>query len=291
MRPLYAVLDPLWSRAPLPASPRFERVRVGPLDAWRMGRAVGGRVWMWVYVYVVGDTMVDSGLGPLGEQVVAAARERGVRRAVLTHHHEDHSGNAARLLAEGVDVRASAATGRLLAAPSPVPFYEHLFWGGPPRPARPVALAGEVGLGDLGATVIPAPGHCDDQVVFHVPSEGWLFSGDVFLHERVKLFRRDEDFAATLATLERLCALDFDALYCAHRPRPERGKAALRAKLDWLREIEGRVRSLHARGMGPRAIARALKIPPNPMVWLTWGDASTLNLVRSVLEGPRPRPA
>lgn len=82
----------------------------------------------------------------------------------------------------------------------------------------------------------------------HVPSEGWLFSGDAFIHERVRVFRRDEDFAATIAKLERLGALDFDVLFCAHRSRLTRGREAIRAKLEWLGGVEDGVRGLHARG-------------------------------------------
>jgi glyoxylase-like metal-dependent hydrolase (beta-lactamase superfamily II) len=128
-------------------------------------------------------------------------------------------------------------------------------------------------------------------VCFYVPAEGWLFSGDAFLHERVKVFRRDEDFAATITTLERLCALDFETLYCAHRPRLTAGRAALRTRLDWLRGIEDRVRRLHAEGRDVAAITRALGLGEARIGrWLTAGDASTENMVRSVLFGPTPRP-
>ena len=146
-------------------------------------------------------------------------------------------------------------------------------------------------VGRFEGRVVPAPGHCDDQVAFHVPSEGWLFSGDAFIHEHVRVFRRDEDFARTVATLERLAALDFDVLLCAHRPRLTGGKKALQAKLDWLRSLEAQVRALHARGYGVgEIVARTDLGRGRPFFRLTFGDVSSANLVRSILHGPEPRP-
>src|SRR5262249_22209068 len=114
-------------------------------------------------------------------------------------------------------------------------------------------------------------------------------SGDAFLHERVKVFRRDEDFAATLLTLERLLELDFDALLCGHRPRFSQGKRALAAKLAWLRDVEGRVRSLHDSGAPMAEITKRLGVRPGLLNYMTLGDTSTANMVRSILRGPELR--
>jgi glyoxylase-like metal-dependent hydrolase (beta-lactamase superfamily II) len=286
----YHVLDPLWARVPVPHGRRFTRERVGPVTVLRMARTWFGRELMPVYCYAVGDTLVDTGVASHGDDVAAAARDAGVRRALVTHHHEDHAGNAARLQGEGVRVLASRPTAAIVAGDVPIRFYQHLMWGKAP-PFRAEVLGDAAALGPYEARVVPAPGHCPDQVVFHVPAEGWLFSGDAFLSEHVKVFRRDEDFAQTVATLERLVALDFDALFCAHRPRRTGGRAALAAKLERLREVEGRVRALHAQGLDERAIAARLD-GPRAGAWfyrLTAGDVSVRNLVRSILRGPEER--
>ena len=289
MPALYALLDPLWSRMPMPTRGRAREIRIGPLPALEMSRTFRGKPMMRVYSYAVGDTLVDTGLPGLGAQVLAFARARGARHAILTHHHEDHAGHAGPLAAAGLDVRATALTGRILEAPIPSPFYEHLAWG-KPGPARPALLPDSVELLGDRVEVLPAPGHCVDQVVLWMPARGWLFAGDVFLHEQVRLFRRDEDFAATIATLERLSALPIEALFCAHRPRIDGGAAALRAKLQHLRDIEGRVRTQYARGASVRRIAADLRLPGSRgLQWLSMGDASTANLVHSILFGPRPR--
>jgi glyoxylase-like metal-dependent hydrolase (beta-lactamase superfamily II) len=219
-----------------------------------MVRSYFGHELLPVHSYAVGDTLVDTGLSCEAEAMARFARDAGIRRALLTHHHEDHAGNAALLAGQGVEVLASTETAPLVARGLPIRFYQHVLWGAAPV-ARATPFAGEtVPLGRFEARVVPAPGHCEDQVVFHVPSEGWLFSGDVFIYERTRVFRRDEDFAKTLATLERLCALDFDVLLCAHRPKLSGGRRALQEKLDWLRGIEARVRELHGQGCSVREI-------------------------------------
>jgi glyoxylase-like metal-dependent hydrolase (beta-lactamase superfamily II) len=256
-----------------------------------MARSYFGRELLPVHCFAVGDTLVDSGLASAAEPVARFARDAGIREVLLTHHHEDHSGNAARLAGQGVRVLASSATAPVLERGFPIRFYQHVLWGAAAKvQATPFATT-RARLGHLDADVIPTPGHCDDQVAFHVPSEGWLFSGDAFLHERVRVFRRDEDFAGTIATLERLAALDFDVLFCAHRPRLTGGREAIRAKLDWLHGIEDRVRRLRAGGARVREIAKRLELGPgHPFFRLTFGDVSGANMVRSILFGPTPRP-
>lgn len=270
--------------------PVAREVRLGPLRALEMYRAFAGRPIMKVYSFALGDTLVDTGLASLGGRVVDWARSVGAKRAVLTHHHEDHAGNTSTLLDAGLDVRATEATAALVEAGLPIPFYEHLAWG-KPKPARPRRLEPVLDICGRRVEVLPAPGHCVDQVCFWVPEEGWLFSGDVFLHERVRLFRRDEDFAVTITTLERLCALPIQSLWCAHRPRVAGGREALASKLQHLRDVEGEVRRRHARGWSVRRIAASLSLSGSlGMELLTFGDATTENLVRSILHGPRPRP-
>ncbi len=287
----YHLVDPLLARVPWPFGRHVEAVTVGPVRALRMARRWGGRTLMAVHCYVVGDTLIDAGLACYASDVLAFAREGGVRRALVTHHHEDHVGGASALVAEGVDVRAPALTARLVREPLPVRFYQHVLWGRAPAVSLRGFEGDAVALGPYEARVVAAPGHCDDQVVLHVPSQGWLFSGDAFLDERVKVFRRDEDFAATVATLERLCALDFDALFCAHRPRATGGREALRRKLAWMREVEGLVRRRHVEGATVKAIARELpQVRRGALLdLLALGDVSVENMVRAVLEGPRPR--
>lgn len=263
----------------------------GPVVALRQGRRVLGLLppLLEVRCYAVDGLLIDSGLHCFRRQVLAFCRAQGIGQAVLTHHHEDHSGNAAALIAQDVPVRASDATRQRVARGFAIEPYQHVMWGQAPR-AQAQPLPAWVETARHRFQVLPAPGHCDDQIVLFEPQQGWLFTGDAFLGEFVKNFRRDEDFALMVASLRRLCALSFDALFCAHKPVPTGGHAALQRKLDLLLDIEGQVRALHARGLPLRRIAEQVLGPERRFLYaITLGDVSKYNLVRAILHGPRPR--
>ncbi len=261
----------------------------GPVTALKQGRTMlgAGRAWMSVRSYAVDGLLIDAGLASSERHLMEFARRRSIHRAVITHHHEDHSGNARAMLAAGVAVEASAATAALVRRGFSIRLYQHMMWGAAPR-ARVAAFASNVIDTERHRfEVIEAPGHCDDQVVLYERSEGWLFSGDAFLASRIKYFRADEDFAATVASLRRLTALSFEALYCAHRPVVTGGRAALAKKLDQLVTLEGEVRRLHAQGLSLGEIARRTLGREDLWLYLwTAGDVSRRNLVRSIVHGP-----
>lgn len=263
----------------------------GPVRALRQGRRVLGLLpaLLDVRCYAVDGLLIDSGLHSFRSQVLAFSQAEQVGQAVLTHHHEDHSGNAAALIAVDVPVRASAATCERVARGFAIRPYQHLLWGQAPR-AQALPIDASIETHRYRFQILPAPGHCDDQIVLFEPSQGWLFTGDAFLGEFVKNFRRDEDFAKTVESLRRLCALPFDALYCAHKPVPSAGKEALQRKLQLFLDIEGQVRSLHARGLPLRQIAKQVLGGERLFLYaLTLGDVSKYNLVRAIVHGPRLR--
>jgi len=264
----------------------------GPVQGLRQGRRILGLPpYLTVVCYAVDGLLIDSGLPCFADRVLEWSKAQGVVQGVVTHHHEDHSGGAARLQSAAIPVRGSSETARLVQRGFSVRFYQWAVWGGPARRTALAPLGATVETGRHRFEVLPAPGHCPDQVVLYEREQGWLFSGDAFLARKVKLFRADEDFAATRDSLERLCELDFADLYCAHRPVLGEGRRALRQKLEHLRELEGNVRELHGRGLPVGQIVRRLLGPDSWIVsFLTAGDLSKANLVRSILFGPRRRP-
>lgn len=61
-------------------------------------------------------------------------------------------------------------------------------------------------------------------------------------------------------------------------------------ELAWFRELEGRVKESRAKGRSVRRIVRELGIEPSSSFYtITFGDVTTANLVRSILDGPKRR--
>jgi glyoxylase-like metal-dependent hydrolase (beta-lactamase superfamily II) len=243
-----------------------------------------GRPLYTVSVYVLGDTLIDSGPPVTAGELLAWCRDRGIRRVVHTHHHEDHVGGSALLARElGVEVLAPAATVGALHRPYAIPPYRRLVWGQPqPCPAaRP--LPSRLVAGERELVPLPTPGHSHDHVAYFVPATGWLLSGDLWVARRVVYLRRVENAWLHLASLERASALAPELLLCAHAGPVAGAQQALGERMAHWEQLATAARALQAEGLALGAIRRRLLGREGLMAWLSLGDFSKKNLVASLL--------
>jgi len=184
----------------------------------------------------------------------------------------------------GLPVAAPPQAVPILAAPPRLAFYRRLIWGQPGGvAARP--LGGAVETGRYRFEVIPTPGHCPDHVCFFEPREGWLFSGDLFVHRRVRYLRAGEDALATLRSLRSALELRPRLLICAHAGIVEDACAAIEDKIAYWEGLAGQARTLRGQGLSLRQITSQLLGAEDRMAWATGGHFSKRNLIRSLLAG------
>lgn len=285
----------------------------------RLSRQAG----MSVSLYLVGDLLIDTGFSHARDVVLAGVSDalagRPLRAIACTHHHEDHTGNAAALAAAlGAPLAAPLGTslGAPLAAPQqgcPVylrhpeqrrsegvgvlPAYRQVYWGPAPdyapRPMPDVLrLSGgdARGVGDRVLQVVPTPGHSATHVVFFEPRARVVFSGDLIVSSGASAIMAHESPDEIARSLRRVAALEPRRLLSGHGLILEDPAARLRLKAERIECAASAVRALHHRGAAPAEIAHRIFrggwARERWGAWMTRGEFSRLCFVRAVLRDP-----
>jgi len=235
-----------------------------------------------VHFFRIGDTLVDTGSFK-SRRALPDFSERPPAQVLLTHYHEDHSGNARYFQQKyGTEIYGHPLTAPLLETGFPIQVYERIMFG-PVEPLQIQLFPGKIHIGNWEAEWLHVPGHSDDHCCFYVPERGWLFSGDMYVADRIKIWRRTENLKLQREGLRKLLALDFDTLFCAHNPQEKGGRERLRAKLDFFDNFYGEV-ALHARrGTPVKESMRLLGRKESYFTrFMTEGDVSVENMFRDV---------
>lgn len=133
-----------------------------------------------------GFTLIDTGISGSAQQIIDAAAAQGgeIKRIVLTHPHDDHTGSLDELVAALPDAELllTERTAKLLAGDKslrPDEPQAKLRGGYPTRSAKPTrTIAPNDLVGSLRA--IASPGHTPDHVSYYDERDGTLIAGDAF---------------------------------------------------------------------------------------------------------------
>lgn len=256
---------------------------LGNVLHYRMGRTLAGRPLLTTGVFLVDGLLVDTGPSHCAREVESILDRHAIDQVVLTHHHEDHAGNAA-LVARRLDVDplAHPAARPLMRHPGRLRLYRRLVWG----PVPPCTV------GDVGAEletpyhtfqVIHTPGHALDHVALHEPRRRWLFSGDLFITRRPTVMSGDTDVTTLIGSLRQLLKLPDCRMFCQHSGHHESHQKALGDKLDWLLGLQERAVMHHEEGRSLRETTRALGLGKPFWRLVSRGEFSGENLVRGLL--------
>jgi glyoxylase-like metal-dependent hydrolase (beta-lactamase superfamily II) len=243
-----------------------------------------------VWTYYIDGLLIDTGSRRTQEVVLQTYQSYHIHEIALTHFHEDHAANAARLARQhGCRVRCAPLTAQRIAEPYHLLPYEQ-YWFGPIE-----ACSAAVGVPVLGTfpepfetehhrfVPIPTLGHSDDHHVLLEPNEGWLFSGDFYVGN-LRVFRRGENIYQQIEAARHVLTYDFDTLFCGHRPVLTGGKKAIEVKLNHLQRIVDQSLDGQRRGLSEAAIVRRVGLREDWfMRFFTSNDVAVTYLVRSAL--------
>lgn len=255
------------------------------MKRWRVSRTLLGRPLFWAAVFWLDGLLVDAGPAAAWEALEPEIAKLPVKALVVTHHHEDHGGNAGRIAARfGCPVFAHPACVAEMARDDwTLAWYRHVVWG-VPGVAKAAPIGEEVATERYRLRVIATPGHTEDHLVFHEPREGLLFTGDLFLHERLKFMRDDEDAARMATSLASLMDLPKARLFCCHNPKVhDDHREAIGAKLDRFRDLRARALAMRADGVPIDRIRDDLLGHEEFLSWVCRGHVSKRNLIEKLM--------
>jgi glyoxylase-like metal-dependent hydrolase (beta-lactamase superfamily II) len=235
-------------------------------------------------VYRLGDTLIDAGPSNQWNYLQEFLTQGPVRQLLLTHHHEDHSGNAQRI-AEMFSIlpKAPKLGQEKLANGYKTPLLQKMVWGSP-LPVKTEALSTQESLSD-GSKVIPVhtPGHAKDLTVFFLPEQKYLFSGDLYISRKLKMLRIDENLQQLVESLKKVLKLDFQTVFCPHAGVIEDGKDALQDKLDYILELCKSAQDMKEKGADIETITSVLLGKEMLTSRLTRGNFCKRNLIEQAV--------
>ncbi len=266
--------------------PIRRRYKFDKVEGVQVGRFNGGLTSTFI-IYRIGGTLIDSGPSNQWRAVQSFVSEALVHELLLTHHHEDHSGNAGRIAKQYNLIPYAPELSRpKLAAGFKIPPMQKLIWGSAvPVETRPLPETMRLSNG-MKLTAVHIPGHAKDLHCFYLPDEGWIFTADLFIARRLKYLRVDENLNQMIESLRKVITLDFDVIFCAHRGILEEGKRPLLEKLNNLLEFCQQVQTLHNSGVEREQIVKQLLGSEGMMAKLTRYNFSKHNLVSEALKVP-----
>lgn len=263
------------------------------------------------------DVLIDPGpthgRARVGKYLRSHASD--VSAVVVTHAHEEHTGNAPFAASQtGAPVYASAISLREMAAPAQLSIARRTFMGQPERADGPGMRTLEDELRTPRATleVIQSPGHCPGHISLFDRERGVLFAGDSFLHAIFTAPNNDVSTEDWILTLERYLELGVRTMVGTHGPifsdddalerrwfvvKRVSPHALIQKKLEFLRWAQRVVSEGEARGL-PYGVIEACLFPwRKSWSWSNWffdetgrlfsaGEFSRTRFVRSLSATP-----
>lgn len=252
----------------------------------KMSLEVEGKPMYWVASYLVDGLLIDTGCPHTAGELADFLEGRRLDLVVNTHYHEDHVG-ANRLIAERFATPMFAHRGsvpRIGEVPELRPYQEYV-WGCP-EPCTVGALGDAVETENHRFEVIETGGHSEGHVALVEMEKGWCFSGDIFIAEKPKVIRADEDARGLIRSLRRLAALPTGrlALFTSMGEIVTDGRRALLSCADYFEGIGAQARELAEEGLAVEEIRERIFGDGSSLAALTGGHFSSDNLIASLLK-------
>jgi len=258
--------------------------KFGEVEFWEFGYNPFGKPLMTSIFYLIDRVVIDTAFTRVRTEVLDVLESKHPEKVLLTHCHEDHSGNALAIKNRfQIDVYGHPLTIKKMAAKQIIFPYQRILWGKAQR-MDALEIPSIIETNRYRLRPIHVPGHSKDMTVYLEEKNGWLFSGDLFIGTNMKMFRADEHIANQISSLKKILTWDFDTLFCSHNPQLEKGKLKISEKLGYLENLVGEVQLQVKKGVPEKEIIRAMDRKHDRVIkWFTMGNMSFANMIRSAV--------
>lgn len=267
----------------------------GPVTQLRMGRDMDGQVLYWVAAYLVDGLLIDTGCHFTAGELADYLSGKDLKSVFVTHYHEDHIGGCAALQNKfDLPLYAGQKSLPLIKVTPKLYSYQELVWGYPEAADYEVLAAPEIKTEHYLFKVVETPGHSIDHLVLIEESQGWCFSGDLFVSENIKVLRPEENISQIMNSMHKLLKLFSDqdsfnnsgkmTLFTSIGKVIPAAHVALRNCLSYLEDKALEVRRLQDnQGLSTEEIVLKIFGAESTMADITDGQFTTKNLVNSLL--------
>lgn len=251
----------------------------------RVGRFFKG-INLTFIIYHYDGVLIDAAPSNQWPLVKDFIQQFSPQQLLLTHHHEDHTGNALNIEKTfNLPIYTNDKCAALLRKPFHVPFVRRIIWGNTNNCLLNIIDEDSLITSASNKTIqlITAPGHSDDMSCFLAQEDGILFSGDLYISGRVKYLHTDEDLQRFYDSLNKVLSHDFTTLCCPHRGIVKDGKQALVDKRDYIGEQAQKCQDLYKQGYSIAEIRNRVTGKEDFLSYITAFEFSKLRFVESAL--------
>ncbi|HUV52978.1 MAG TPA: MBL fold metallo-hydrolase [Dehalococcoidia bacterium] len=271
----------------------LEVTQFGDITRLKMGREVGDNapllegkeVYYWTAAYLVDGLLIDTGCSYTVEELAQFLEGEHLKFAINTHFHEDHiAANSVLQKKFGLKIYASRESIPLIKKMPKLPQYQEIVWGYP-VPTEVDLIPRRLETEHYSFDVIDTPGHCEGHVALIERTEGWCFSGDLYVSPEPKAIWSGEDMAEVTRSMKKLIEYPTDklTLFTSLGLVVPDGREALQACVRFLEESARRAKELARQGLSIAAIRDELFGRESILASVTEGDVSAENMVRALL--------
>lgn len=260
----------------------FKELVENNLICLKMSRTIFGRRLRVAWSFLVDNLIIDVGPPYFKKQLKTYYSTKMPDQAVFTHCHEDHAGNVDVLNMLNIIPYVHENALIYFSAPHPIPYYRRFVWG-TPATGRCQKVGETIETDKYVFQVFPTPGHSTDHICLYEENKGWLFTGDLFVGERVIYLYQNEDLFCIKESLRKMSELDFSTLFCSHRGPVAAGPDSLKRKLNYIESLQEKALQMKNNGSDLKKITTTLLGKEDYMYVISRGEFSKTAFVKALL--------